>query len=76
MVQKSISDDGFPASRPGRLFHPVEEPLARFPIQSVRIDWDRQVVDLQLKLTQDARSWRRLSPFAAVSFLFVDCRMF
>ena len=53
MVQKSISDDGFPASRPGRLFHPVEEPLARFPIQSVRIDWDRQVVDLQLKLTQD-----------------------
>lgn len=36
-----LPDAQFPRPRPKRLFHPQEEPLNPFPIQSVRIDWDR-----------------------------------
>jgi len=41
MVQKHVSDSGFPRAQTNRLFYPVEEPLSHFPIQSVQIDWDR-----------------------------------
>ncbi len=37
------SDHRFPLPRPNRLFQPVEPPLVSFPIQSVRIDWDRLI---------------------------------
>jgi len=43
MVQNTLIDSGFPNTQPAKLFHPVEEPLIRFPIQSVRIDWDRLI---------------------------------
>ncbi|WP_428239606.1 hypothetical protein [Gynuella sp.] len=43
MVQKRLPDNEFPHSRAQRLFHPVEAPSVDFPIQSVRIDWDRLV---------------------------------
>jgi len=32
-----------PRHRPNRLFHPTQEPVNTFPIQSVRIDWDRLI---------------------------------
>ncbi|WP_217698022.1 tyrosine-type recombinase/integrase [Thioalkalivibrio denitrificans] len=38
-----LPDAQFPRPRPQRLFHPREEPLAAFPIQSVRIDWARLI---------------------------------
>lgn len=41
MVQMRQPDTQFPRPRAKRLFHPLEEPLNTFPIQSVRIDWDR-----------------------------------
>ncbi len=43
MVQKHLNDRGFPTPRPPRLFHPMEEPVVSFPIQSVQIDWDRLI---------------------------------
>ena len=43
MVQMMQPDAQLPRPRPQKLFHPVEEPLATFPIQSVRIDWDRLI---------------------------------
>jgi len=43
MVQNTPIDNGFPKSRPNRLFHPVEAPVSHFPIQSVNIDWDRLI---------------------------------
>jgi site-specific recombinase XerD len=43
MVQNSVIDSGFLHTRPAKLFHPVEEPFTSFPIQSVRIDWDRLI---------------------------------
>lgn len=33
----------FYRSRPRRLFHPGVESLSPFPIQAVRIDWDRLI---------------------------------
>lgn len=33
----------FPRQRPQRLFQRIEEPSAPFPIESVRIDWDRLI---------------------------------
>lgn len=39
----TLSDARFPSPRPRRLFDPKEEPLSAFPIQSVRIDWDRLI---------------------------------
>lgn len=41
MVQNIVSDSLFLQPRPERLFHPMESPAVAFPIQSVRIDWDR-----------------------------------
>lgn len=41
MVQIMLPDAQFPRPRPKRLFYPEQEPLNPFPIQSVRIDWDR-----------------------------------
>ncbi len=41
MVQMALSDARFPRPRPKRLFEPPEERLVSFPIQSVRIDWER-----------------------------------
>ena len=41
MVQMTLPDAQFPSRQRQRLFHPMEEPPAFFPIQSVRIDWDR-----------------------------------
>lgn len=35
------TDAPFPRPRPKRLFQPREEPLNAFPIQAVRIDWER-----------------------------------
>lgn len=43
MVQLRASDAQFPTTTRNRLFHPVEEPLVAFPIQSVHIDWDRLI---------------------------------
>lgn len=37
------SDARFPNPRPRRLFHPETEPVNPFPIQAVRIDWDRLI---------------------------------
>lgn len=42
-VQMTLPDAQFQRPQPQKLFHPVEEPLATFPIQSVRIDWDRLI---------------------------------
>lgn len=39
----ALSDARFPNARPRRLFHPEAEPLHPFPIQAVRIDWDRLI---------------------------------
>lgn len=33
----------FPRRRPRRLFEPMQEPSVPFPIESVRIDWDRLI---------------------------------
>ena len=41
MVQKDLIDHGLSASPNNRLFYSVDEPLSSFPIQSVKIDWDR-----------------------------------
>lgn len=46
MVQNRLSDTSFPspaATRPMRLFARSEPPAVAFPIQSVRIDWDRLI---------------------------------
>lgn len=43
MVQMTLPGTRLTPSRPQRLFHPVEEPMDLFPIQSVRIDWDRLI---------------------------------
>ncbi len=43
MVHMTLSDTQLSRPRPQKLFHPVEEPLSTFPIQSVRIDWDRLI---------------------------------
>ncbi|GAB1259163.1 tyrosine-type recombinase/integrase [Aurantivibrio plasticivorans] len=45
MAQFSSSDPAFPpsATRPTKLFSPVERPAVQFPIQSVHIDWERLV---------------------------------
>ncbi len=37
------SDGQFLTPSRNKLFHPVEEPLVAFPIQSVKIDWDRLI---------------------------------
>lgn len=38
-----VSDSGFSRPRAGRLFRPVDPPINDFPIQSVRIDWERLI---------------------------------
>jgi len=43
MVQKRLPDATFRRRRPTGLFDPADEPLARFPIQAVEINWDRLV---------------------------------
>ncbi len=39
----TLPDTAFRPRRTNRLFHPEEPPVAAFPIQSVRIDWDRLI---------------------------------
>ena len=41
MVQNEALSAPISSHRSKSLFHPVEPPVARFPIQSVEIDWDR-----------------------------------
>lgn len=63
MVQKRLPDNEFTHSRPQRLFHPVEAPSVDFPIQSVRIDWDRLVAKRPTVLeTVDAMPTYLLKP--------------
>ncbi|WP_028877566.1 tyrosine-type recombinase/integrase [Teredinibacter turnerae] len=63
MVQKRHSDPGFTAPRPKGLFHHAEPPLSSFPIQSVRIDWDRLIAKRQTVLdTIDAMPAYLLKP--------------
>ena len=43
MVQMTHLDSQLLQPRTNRLFHPVEDSLNSFPIQSVKIDWDRLI---------------------------------
>ncbi len=63
MVPASGSDSRFPKPAPTRLFHPVEAPSVAFPIQSVKIDWDRLIAKRPLVLeTIDAMPSYLLKP--------------
>ncbi len=50
MVHNMVSAQGFPRPRAGRLFRPVDPPINDFPIQSVRIDWERLIAKRQTVL--------------------------
>lgn len=50
MVQTRPSGTGFSRAPPQRLFAPRETPAISYPIQSVRIDWDRLVAKRPLVL--------------------------
>jgi site-specific recombinase XerD len=43
MVQMRASDGQYPTPSRKKLFHPMDEPLVAYPIQKVKIDWDRLI---------------------------------
>lgn len=63
MAHNFLSDAQLARSRPARLFQPVEPADVSFPIQSVRIDWDRLIAKrLTVLKTIDAMPVYLLKP--------------